>query len=274
MKSAAIATIFAGVTSAVSTETLSALMQRASFSAPGGQYDHNNPYGQTSNNDSDLKREVPDFAAPQNKGKERAFEEAEHRTGDELIPLSVRNARAAIKDPILAKQPDVRPLFEGSFDMEPIDYTNKVFQSPVFLVDPMFTEGKKGDENQLFIDNDFGGWKRPVNPSRWPIIGSEVHGFFGVGPDCTCKTTHKPVFAKLPRFEQIKLDHYHHTLGPVYEPQYETEGYSVPRNLYDTMYRGDDFGGHNIPYPHPCPPVPHSYYDQGAFIDLDKYYKN
>lgn len=48
----------------------------------------------------------------------------------------------------------------------------------------------------------------------------------------------------------------------------------MQKNLFDTMYRGDDYGGHNIPYPHPCPPMPHAYYDQRAFIDLDKWYKN
>ena len=40
------------------------------------------------------------------------------------------------------------------------------------------------------------------------------------------------------------------------------------------MYRGDDYGGHNIPFPHPCPPMPHSYYEQDAFIDLDKFFFN
>lgn len=34
------------------------------------------------------------------------------------------------------------------------------------------------------------------------------------------------------------------------------------------MYFGDDFGGHNIPFPHPAPPKPHKMYDQFAFIDL------
>ena len=34
------------------------------------------------------------------------------------------------------------------------------------------------------------------------------------------------------------------------------------------MYFGDDFGGHNIPFPHPAPPKPHKMYDQHAFIDL------
>ena len=272
MKSSALA-IIAGVTSAVSTETLSALMQHASFGEPQRErYDHLNPFGQTSNNDSDLKRQFPKFANPFQNDRARQEEEPEHLEGEELIPLKVRNARAAIKDPVLAKQPDVRPLYKGSYDMEPIDYSNKKFLSPVFLVDPMFTMGKSGDEDQLFKDNDFGGYKRPVNPSKWPIIGNEVQGFFGVGPDCTCKSTKKPVFAKLPRFEPLDVGHYRHALGPVYEPQYEQRGYHLPKNMYDTMYRGDDYGGHNIPYPHPCPPMPHPYYSQDAFVDLDKFY--
>jgi len=64
MKSSALA-IIAGVTSAVSTETLSALMQHASFGEPQRErFDHLNPFGQTSNNDSDLKRQFPKFANP------------------------------------------------------------------------------------------------------------------------------------------------------------------------------------------------------------------
>ena len=37
---------------------------------------------------------------------------------------------------------------------------------------------------------------------------------------------------------------------------------------HDMMYFGDDYGGHNIPFPHPAPPKPHKMYDQHAFIDL------
>lgn len=277
MKQSALA-LLAGVSSAVSTETLSALMQHANFGrapiGPRERFDETKPFGQTSNTDSDIKRQFPKFANPHNNDRARKPEVPEHLEGEELIPLAVRNARAAIRDPVLAKQPEVRPLYEGSYDMEPIDFSNKKFLSPVFLVDPMFTMGKTGDENQLFIDNDFGGYKRPVNPSKWPIIGNEVQSFFGVGPDCTCKSTHKPVYAILPRFEPLNIEHYGHALGPVYEPQYDRPGYRLPGLMYDTMYRGDDYGGHNIPFPHPCPPMPHSYYEQDAFIDLDKYFFN
>ena len=60
--------------------------------------------------------------------------------------------------------------------------------------------------------------------------------------------------------------------APVYEPQYDTPDKRVPRydkaHMDDMIYKGDDFGGHNIPYPHPEPPKPHPRYDQEAFISL------
>ena len=164
------AAVLATSSSALSAETLSAIMQHAAFSSPDEEkrerYDHNNPYGQTSNNDSDHKRELPDFASPANKGKERPFEEAEHIEGDELLPIAVRNARAAIKDPVLAKMPQVKP-YNGRMDMmEPIVPADYKKLSPVFLTDPFFTEGKAGgDGSQLFVDHNFGGHKRPVSPS-------------------------------------------------------------------------------------------------------------
>ena len=50
------------------------------------------------------------------------------------------------KDAVLAKIPDVRPLEASPSDHEPIDPMNKVFKSPVFLVDPKFTMEMKEDE--------------------------------------------------------------------------------------------------------------------------------
>ena len=38
------------------------------------------------------------------------------------------------------------------------------------------------------------------------------------------------------------------------------------------IYFGDDYGGHNIPYPHPRPPQPHIKYQQDSFIDLTAVY--
>ena len=82
---------------------------------------------------------------------------------------------------------------------EPIDYTNRKKLSPIFLVDPKFTMGKTGDENQLFIDHYHAGWDQgSIHTGKWPIIQTEVQSFFGVGRDCTCKDTHKAVFARIP----------------------------------------------------------------------------
>ena len=109
--------------------------------------------------------------------------------------------------------------------------------------------------------------------TKWPIIDLEVQNFFGVGPDCTCKGMAVEVYAERPSVHQLHFNYYPHVTGPVYEPEYKDTSYSIPA-MYDTMYRGDDFGGHNIPYPHPCPPMPHSDYQQDAFVDLTKYYDN
>jgi hypothetical protein len=153
MKSTAVIATLASVSTAVSTETVSALMQYASFGNPyeRERFGGDNPFGQNSNfNDRDLKRQKPDFANPNRKGDEREKDVEPFLEGEELIPIAVRNAQAAIRDPILAKEPELRPLFNGSYDLEPLDYSNKKFLSPVFLVDPMFTMGMEGEKNQLF----------------------------------------------------------------------------------------------------------------------------
>ena len=49
-----------------------------------------------------FEREFPDFAAPQNKGKERTPLSFPEREGDELILKSVRDATAAIRDKEMA----------------------------------------------------------------------------------------------------------------------------------------------------------------------------
>ena len=254
MKQALIATL-AGVTMAVDTATLAKLMQQAPFSFQNS----NDPQ------DSDIKRELPNFANPARQNDVRPPLEEEERTGDELIPKAVRNKQAAIKDPVLALQPQVKPLFPGSRDMEPIDPKNKKFKSPVFLVDPKFTKEMKDDDKMLFEDNDHGGFKQPVVQSTWPIIRTEVQKFFHVGPGCTCEDKNRPVFYIEPRYERLHLPEYY---DPVWEPQYENPSYVMPKQAQKTQYQGDDYGGHNIPFPHPIPPKPASIYDDTAFVDL------
>jgi len=226
-------------------------------------FDHLN----SNTNDSDIKRDFPTFASPYNK-----YNTERKPAPEEEIPQGLtvkqKNALAAEKDPILAKRPDVRPLFPGSSDYEPIDHSGKVFKSPVFLVDPKFTKDLPKEEKTLFTDNDHGGWKQPVSQSAWPLISDEVQSFFGVGPDCTCKDHEKEVIFKTPRYEPLRLPDYYE---PVLEPQYEYGEYKMARLNQHTCYRGDDFGGHNIPFPHPRPPTPDAYYTD-CFIDLTRVY--
>lgn len=137
-----------------------------------------------------------------------------------------------------------------------------MFKSPVFLVDPKFTKKQKPEEKTDFTDNDFGGHEVPVNPTRWPYVNSKIQEFYSVGPDCAC--TGKPVKGHEPRW--IRLD-----VGDAYEPAWEPLGDAkakkMAKNNQKACYQGDDFGGNNIPFPHPTPPKPDSYYDD-AFQNL------
>merc|ERR1712003_533966 len=86
------------------------------------------------------------------------------------IPKKERNRIAAIRDEIVAYEPDYKPLFEGSDIMEPVDYTQRTFKAPVFLVDPMFTRKQKPEEVQVFRDSDHAGHNEPVSHSKFPLI--------------------------------------------------------------------------------------------------------
>ena len=261
MKQAIVATLV-GVSSAVSTETLSAIMQH-------GNYQHNHPgivpfeHQNSNDNDSDIKRDFPGFASYENK-RYAVRKPAPEEEDTNKLTVMQRNELAARKDPVLAKRPDVKPLYPGSTDYEPIDPSNKKFKSPVFLVDPKFTKDLPKEEKTLFTDNDHGGWRQPVSASKWPLICDEVQQFFGVGPDCTCHDKDRKIIFNEPRYEPLGLPSYYE---PAYEPQYEKNMPKVAKLNYHTFYRGDDFGGHNIPYPHPRPPTPDAYYTD-CFVDL------
>jgi len=59
-----------------------------------------------------------------------------------------------------------------------------------------------------------------------------------------------------------------------YEPAWEPiEVNKVARHNQESCYLGDDFGGHNYPFPHPRPPTPDKYYVD-SFIDITAYYHN
>ena len=213
---------------------------------------------------------MPEFAAPFRKGNKRKELPEEDRMGDELIPKKERHRIAAKKDEVLATIPDVRPLEASPYDLEPIDPKNKVFKSPVFLVDPKFTMEMKEKDRVDFHGHDFGGFKQPHVDPKWPLVSDPVRKYFGVGEDCSaCGMAKKTVFALEPKVLPLRLPSYY---APVYEPQYENPHQRVPRydkaHMDEMIYKGDDYGGHNIPYPHPEPPKPHPRYDQDAFVIL------
>ena len=66
-----------------------------------------------------------------------------------------------------------------------------------------------------------------------------------------------------PNFAVLDLPPYY---GVVYEP-YTNESHTKPHPNRDLIYKGDDYGGHNIPFPHPRPPLPNHIYED-AFVDL------
>lgn len=207
----------AGVSMAVDTATLSALMQWGTFPL-------NNPLqapfsNQNSNTDPvDIKRQNPDFASPFNNGPRQPVLE-ENRLMDGLTAAQ-RKAQAAIKDPSLGHLPQVRQLFADVW--EPIDPQNKRFVSPVFIVDPEFN-GEQFDWNKgLFRDNDHGGWRQPVAQSHFPFVQSEVRQYFGVVETCKCHPE-KQVFVKWPTFTPLAVPV--ELFGEIYEPQYENPSY-------------------------------------------------
>ena len=70
-----------------------------------------------------------------------------------------------------------------------------------------------------------------------------------------------------PRYLQMPLPRYY---APVWEPLYPP-GASTPKaHNQKSCFMGDDYGGHNIPFPVPAPPVPDKYY-VNAFYDMSKH---
>ena len=252
-------TVFATMASsvlAVDTATLSALMQAAPFARRG--------LNSNTASDTDIKRQNPNFANPRFQNMMREPDVHEELSLEERrIPKSVRNMQAAIKDPYLGHKPELYPAWEGADFYVPVDRAQKRFISPVFIVDPEFNgDTPKEVFGDLFRNHDHGGWRQPLVQSHYPIICSAAQHFFHVSGTCECMREH--VAFKHPRYEPMNFPQ---GVAPVYEPQYENADYVMPRERWHTMYRGDDYGGHNIPFPHPRPPTPAPEYEH-AFVDL------
>ena len=113
--------------------------------------------------------------------------------------------------------PKVKPFALDPTAKEPIDPTNKLLLSPVFLVDPMYTKKQKDEEIQVFRDNDFAGFLQPLKQSKFPLIRKEIQLFFNVGEDCTQHGMKLNIEGLEPRYLQMPLPRYY---APVWEPLY------------------------------------------------------
>ena len=61
----------------------------------------------------------------------------------------------------LALTPETKSFF-GTTDREPIDPDDKIFKSPVFIVNPKFSSPHcKPEDDQLFHNHYYGGYKQP-----------------------------------------------------------------------------------------------------------------
>ena len=217
-----------------------------------------------------FQRQYPGYATADNTEPRKHVKPVE-RTAEEMkLTKKQKKEKAAIRDPVLIPNtPRVKPLFPGRTDAwEPIqeDESKKVLKSPVFLVDPVFTKKEKEEKRVRFNANDHGGHNQPISTSAWPIIREEVQQIFSVGPDCTCRETHKKL-AESPKinWHQVPLGEGY---GPVWEPLYQDVNFKMPKQQQKTCYKGDDFGGHNIPFPHPAPPKPDGGHYTDAFVDI------
>ncbi len=120
------------------------------------------------------------------------------------------------------------------------------------------------------MDSDLGlGLDEIVSPSRWPFINPEIMEFFNVGPDCQNMGMQTIKYKAPQQWKRLPVSDYY---AAAWEPLVQDEK-RIPRHNQDSCYLGDDFGGHNYPFPHPRPPTPDKYYVDG-FIDITTLYHN
>ena len=118
------------------------------------------------------------------------------------------------------------------------------------------------------MDSDLGGFGDVVSPSKWPLVKWEIQDFFKVGPDCACTGSKETMFHN-PSYRRLLVpDHYR----PAFEPVADQPKKMAKHNKLNCYY-GEDYGGHNYPFPHPAPPKPDAYYED-AFFNILAYYEN
>ena len=75
----------------------------------------------------------------------------------------------------LALTPDLIPFFAHPLDKEPFDHDRKIYRSPVYIVNPKFSSKHcKPEDDQLFHNHYFAGYKQPKKISQFPIVAPEV----------------------------------------------------------------------------------------------------
>jgi len=260
MKRAILATLV-GLTQAADTEAISMLMNFGNRGA--GQFVRGFPgYARQAPATTEDTPSVKSTA-----DESRTANPLERTEKEASMTKAQRNAKAAERDPVLIpKIPNVRPLMPGMRDAwEPVQPEGTKMKSPVFLVDPIFTKKVKEEKRVRFNGNDHGGFNQPVSVSAWPIIREEVQDFFGVGPDCSCDG--RKHLADMPEVLVARIPTDQNT-EPAWEPQYKDPNFKIAKNQQKHAFKGDDFGGHNIPFPHPAPPKPETENYEDAFIDL------
>ena len=65
----------------------------------------------------------------------------------------------------------------------------------------------------------------------------------------------------MPKYRTLRADGYSK------EPRYSDKSYRIPKYNQHTAYEGHDFGGYNIPFPHPRPPTPDKFYED-SFVEV------
>ena len=151
------------------------------------------------------KEEAPEEAAPEKEAPEKEAPE-EEAPEEEAPEKEAPKKEAKKKSPYIAVRPKVRVFRFSEGDVEPIYSHEKKFQSPVFLVDPMFTDEKKDDEIEVFRDNDLAGFRMPLVHSKFPFLRREVQHFFNVGDDCSRHSYMEPdTYFVVPEYSLLKV---------------------------------------------------------------------
>ena len=128
----------------------------AASGATGGAEEGKDTSSDTGANEEEKKDE---------ESKDENQEEEEEKKDEFVDPLNGE----------LALEPARIPFFNHPKDKEPYDPDNKIFKSPVFIVNPKFSNKHcKPEDDQLFHSHYYAGYKQPKKSSKFPIVHPKV----------------------------------------------------------------------------------------------------